>query len=154
MKSHRAERIPMHALLRERLSAVSHWGAPLKGSRDKVFVVFHPPYEMATNSFLTIHGTRRASWQVGPDDADPAPEPPIRHQLAAFVSAVDENAPRVFLMPWSEYQLMLFWRIQHSSAHIRVTVPLPEVAAWEDRWDLLGAPGRDGPGGRTLPRHP
>jgi hypothetical protein len=58
VKGHRADRTPMHELVRRRLSDVSQWRMPLKGTRDKVFVVFHPPYEMATNSFLTIHGSR------------------------------------------------------------------------------------------------
>ena len=74
-------------------------------------------------------------------DADPAPEPPRRNTLAAFVLAPDDEEPRFFLVPWVEYQLMVFWRIQQSSARRRVTIRLDDVVAYENRWDLLGTPG-------------
>lgn len=44
-------------------------------------------------------------------DADPVPESPERNTLAAFVLAPDGKEPRFFLIPWVEYQLMVFWRI-------------------------------------------
>jgi hypothetical protein len=147
------ERTPMHEILSRGLDRVGHCGMPLKGTRDKVLVVMHPPTDaMATNSFLTILGTRREKWQIGMRDADPVPEEPVRNTLAAFVQASDQESPRFFLVPWTEYQLMLFWRIQHSASRRRVTISLEDVAAWEDRWDLLGAPGREGPDGRIIRR--
>lgn len=147
------ERTPMHEILERGLRRVGHCGLPMAGTRDKVFVVIHPPsYEMATKSFLTIHGTRRSTWQVGMRDADPSPERPERNASAAFVLAPDGEEPRFFLIPWVEYQLMLFWRIQFGSARSRVTIRLDDVVAWENRWDLLGAPGLDGPDGRMVPR--
>lgn len=136
------ERMPMLEVLRGGLRRVGHAGMALKGSRDTVLVVMHPPFaEMETNSFLTIHGTRRGAWRIGMRDADPAPEPPRRTTLAAFVLAPDGENARFFLVPWVEYQLMVFWRIQQSSARRRVTIRLDDVLEYENRWDLLGAPG-------------
>ena len=118
------ERTPMIDVLRRGLRRVGHSGMALKGTRDTVLVVFHPPYsDMETNSFLTIHGIRRGAWRIGMHDADPAPEPPRRNTLAAFVLAPDDEEPRFFLVPWVEYQLMVFWLFRFRSAAEGVTGP-------------------------------
>lgn len=143
----------MHEIFSRRLDRVGHCGMPLKGTRDKVIVVMHPPTEtVATDSFMTTLGVRREKWEVGMTDADPTPETPVRNTPATFIHALDEENPRFFLVPRAEYQLTLFWRVQHSATRSRVTIPLEDVAAGEDRWDLLDAPGQGGPNGRILRR--